>query len=508
MNDAEREERTDFVIAEMGLTHVAETLVGNSENKGISGGERKRLAIAVELVTNPSLLFLDEPTSGLDSANALRVVRTLAHLAKREKKTIVFSIHQPASQLFALFDTVHLLAKGRLIYSGPSSRMLSFFTDSLRFNLPDDSKHFNPADYVIHQITAIDDMDHLDRIAEANRAIAAIPEPSDPEHIRDFKNSLNSDPTKFVKAPPGEPPNESTVLLMNTEESHAQSLLIGAYPQPFIIQCVYLSMRSLKASWRSKVILVQYATAILTGLVLGGLYFQLSLYTTGVQNRTGVILFVVVLLSVLSLTSIDTFLKTRNIYLREKNGGYFSSVAFFTSLTLADVLVLRLIPPLLTALSMYWMVGLHAGAAHFLWFAALLFLTSFCSTALCLLISSAVKTVALGNLVAILVLVFSILFSGLLLNFNSIPYFFWLRYLSFVNFSFEALMINELVDLTLIAKVPGEGGAGLPVNGAYYLAILGLDPENFYMDVYLLIGYGIALYAAAFGFLLAVKEKR
>jgi ABC-type multidrug transport system ATPase subunit len=85
--------------------------------RGISGGEKKRLSIAIEILTRPHLLFLDEPTSGLDSASAFFVIQTLRNIA-RDGRTIISSIHQPSSEVFALFDDLFLLSGGETVYFG------------------------------------------------------------------------------------------------------------------------------------------------------------------------------------------------------------------------------------------------------------------------------------------------------------------------------------------------------------------------------------------------------
>lgn len=104
-------------IMELGLQDCADRVIGNWHLRGISGGEKKRLSIALEILTRPHLLFLDEPTSGLDSASAFFVVQTLRNIA-RDGRTVISSIHQPSSEVFALFDDLFLLSGGETVYFG------------------------------------------------------------------------------------------------------------------------------------------------------------------------------------------------------------------------------------------------------------------------------------------------------------------------------------------------------------------------------------------------------
>ena len=102
-------------------------MIGSIDVKGISGGERRRLAFACELITNPSLLFCDEPTSGLDSFMALSIVDTMQKLAQ-QGKTIICTIHQPSSEVFSKFDRLCLLSEGRMAYMGETTKALEFFS--------------------------------------------------------------------------------------------------------------------------------------------------------------------------------------------------------------------------------------------------------------------------------------------------------------------------------------------------------------------------------------------
>ena len=111
----------DELINDFGLQKCQNTYVGGKFVKGISGGEKKRVCIAVEVVTKPDLLILDEPTSGLDSYMANNVIKVFNRLAKKEGKTIVFTIHQPSYKIFTELDRLILLDKGEVIYQGMSS---------------------------------------------------------------------------------------------------------------------------------------------------------------------------------------------------------------------------------------------------------------------------------------------------------------------------------------------------------------------------------------------------
>ena len=103
--------KVNDMIESLGLTKCRHTYIGNHLMKGLSGGERKRTAIAVEMITDPKILFLDEPTSGLDSFNAHKIVKLLISQARRGKN-IIATIHQPSSNTFALFDKLILLMEG------------------------------------------------------------------------------------------------------------------------------------------------------------------------------------------------------------------------------------------------------------------------------------------------------------------------------------------------------------------------------------------------------------
>ncbi|XP_019420525.1 PREDICTED: ABC transporter G family member 11-like isoform X2 [Lupinus angustifolius] len=132
MSKGEKKERADFIIREMGLQETINTRIGGWGCKGISGGQKRRVSICIEILTQPKLLFLDEPTSGLDSAASYYVMRSIATLQKKDniQRTVIASIHQPSTEVFQLFSNLCLLSSGTVVYFGPASAASEFFTSS------------------------------------------------------------------------------------------------------------------------------------------------------------------------------------------------------------------------------------------------------------------------------------------------------------------------------------------------------------------------------------------
>lgn len=125
------------ILSSLNLNH-RRNVVANK----LSGGERKRLSIALELVANPTIFFLDEPTSGLDDVTAAQCIKLLKDLAK-QGRTVVCTIHQPSAAVFGLFDQIFILAQGMCVYQGTPQALVPLLSH-LNFNCPN---YYNPADY-------------------------------------------------------------------------------------------------------------------------------------------------------------------------------------------------------------------------------------------------------------------------------------------------------------------------------------------------------------------------
>jgi ABC-type multidrug transport system ATPase subunit len=149
MTTAQKHERAEEVLLKLGLKDCADNLIGSDLIKGISGGEKRRVSIAVQILTDPRVLLLDEPTSGLDAFTASSIMEVLQGLSN-EGRTLILTIHQSRSDIFKQFGTVLLLARGGSpVYAGNAVGMLPHF-DGLGFPCPTTT---NPADFALDLIT-------------------------------------------------------------------------------------------------------------------------------------------------------------------------------------------------------------------------------------------------------------------------------------------------------------------------------------------------------------------
>jgi ABC-type multidrug transport system ATPase subunit len=150
LTEEQIENRCRRIMKTMNLMDCENTLVGNGQfKKSISGGQKKRLAIGVELLSDPQILIFDEPTSGLDSHNALIIVNLLKKLAKEQHKVIIATLHQPSSLMFQNLDLLYLIKDGGCVYNGRANQIIDYM-GRLGINI---NYRMNPADFFMLEMS-------------------------------------------------------------------------------------------------------------------------------------------------------------------------------------------------------------------------------------------------------------------------------------------------------------------------------------------------------------------
>ncbi|NXK59823.1 ABCG5 protein, partial [Sylvietta virens] len=142
--------KVDAVMAELSLSHIANKIIGSQNVVGISGGERRRVSLAAQLLQDPKVMLLDEPTTGLDCRTANQLVLLLSELAHRDR-IVILTIHQPRSELFKLFDKIAIMSFGEMVFCGNPMEMITFFSDC-GYSCPEQS---NPFDFYV-DLTSVD----------------------------------------------------------------------------------------------------------------------------------------------------------------------------------------------------------------------------------------------------------------------------------------------------------------------------------------------------------------
>lgn len=153
-------QKSRYMLIDEILKMLNLSLAKNTRVSQLSGGQRKRLSIALELIDNPPIMFLDEPTTGLDSLASIQCISTLKTLAKRGR-TIICTIHQPSAMIYEMFDHIYLVVDGYCLYRSSPGNTIGYFTQQ-GFQCP---QYYNPADYMLELVTG-EYGDHMEKLTE------------------------------------------------------------------------------------------------------------------------------------------------------------------------------------------------------------------------------------------------------------------------------------------------------------------------------------------------------
>ncbi|KAJ2895452.1 (ABC) transporter, partial [Coemansia aciculifera] len=211
-------------------------------------------------------------------------------------------------------------------------------------------------------------------------------------------------------------------------------------------QFTVLSARIFRNLYRDPTLmLANYALSVFIGLMCGFLFYQLDNTVQGVQNRLGLLMFVLAFYGFGTTTSLLVFSEERLLYLRERANAYYDPLAYFLAKVTFDLIPLRVVPPLLLTLIAYPMTGMAATWPQFVKFFSTLVLFNLTVASQMFFIGLLAEELVVSNFLASIMLLFSLLFGGLILNKESIPAIIQpLSRISTFNLAYEALAINEL----------------------------------------------------------------
>ncbi|KAN0116941.1 ABC efflux transporter [Hyaloscypha variabilis] len=308
MSKEEKIQRAEDLIIQMGLGHCADHFVGGKLKKGISGGEKRRVSIAIQILADPLVLLLDEPTSGLDVWTASSVLDVLRALAD-EGRTIIMTAHQCRSDAFESFDRVLLLTRGGSVaYSGDGGNILPHFS-TLGF---DCGLHTNPADFILDLITV--DLQRQEREDLSRRRVGQL--------LKVWENA---------KCCP-------TVTCTTVEEPESEMKDLKQTGDSFLnIFTLVLKRSALNISRNQETVIARTSNVIGMAIVFALFFSPLQSNAEAVQTRMGFIQIATSFCIIGMLQNVAVYPTERDIFYREFSDNCYGVLTFLTSYTILEL---------------------------------------------------------------------------------------------------------------------------------------------------------------------------
>ncbi|KAF8101038.1 hypothetical protein N665_0211s0027 [Sinapis alba] len=497
-----RKEISDIVeatITDMGLQECSDRSIGNWHMRGISGGEKKRLSIALEVLTKPSLLFLDEPTSGLDSASAFFVVQILRNIASNGK-TVISSIHQPSGEVFALFDDLLLLSGGETVYFGEAKFATKFFGEA---GFPCPSRR-NPSDHFLRCVNS--DFDGITATLVESRRIhdssfslyqetSNTLDPLDNMPTAEIRTTLvrKFKCSEYVVASRARIQEITSIKGLVTERNNGSQT--SWWKQLRILtQRSFINMsRDLGYYW------IRIGVYILLSLCVGSVFFNIGRNHTKVMNTAACGGFMAGFMTIMSIGGFQSFIEEMKVFSRERLNGHYG-VAVYTVSNFFSSLPFIILMCLGTTSITNYMVKFQPAASHF-FYSCLDLICAIATVESCMMmIASMVPNFLMGVIIGAGYIGVMVLSAGFFRLFPDLPMVFWRYPVSYLNYGAWALQgafKNEMIGieydhpLPLVPKMKGE---------LILETILGINPaQSKWLDLgvvmMILIAYRLLFFA-------------
>ncbi|TMW54952.1 hypothetical protein Poli38472_014723 [Pythium oligandrum] len=450
-----RDLRVETVLDNMGLRNCQHTLVGSLFHKGLSSGQKRRLSIAIELLSNPSILLLDEPTSGLDSAGAYGVVQCLVDLCLEWNKTVVLTIHQPSSACYSLFSHTLVLAEGKSVYAGRAERAVDHFA-SLGYVC---SIYSNPAEHMLSLVNRdFDGHADVDELAQGY-ARSPIAQAVALQITMDWRDASNF------------------------PEIRADAGMTSGFAQFLVLlrRNALIAVRNPGMYW------IRLAMYIMLSLLIGTVYLRSNKDITDL-HRAAMIFYLQAFLIFMSVAVIPFFIEQRFTFVRERMNHslrVWSFVAANFVASLPGIFVISIVSSTI--------VIALTGLQRFPMFLLNIFLTLVSAESFMCVISALVPNYVAGIALGAGFYGMFMVVEGFMVPINALPvYWLWLHYAAFHSYSYAALMHDHFSSI----DTP---------SGYAILSDYGLVDVDIMRNMLILVTYTIAL-QVIFGILMRYRH--
>lgn len=436
LSKRKKKARVQALIDQLGLRSAAKTVIGDEGHRGVSGGERRRVSIGIDIIHDPIVLFLDEPTSGLDSTSAFMVVKVLQRIAQ-SGSIVIMSVHQPSYRILGLLDRLIFLSRGQTVYSG-SPLNLPLFFEEFGHPIPENE---NKTEF------ALDLIRELEETPEGTKSLV--------EFNKSWHRKMNSgnnfagNRNLSLKAAISASVSRGKLVSGATSNSTLTSSSVPTFANPFWIEMIVIAKRSMTNSRRMPELFgIRLGAVVVTGVILATIFLHLDDSPKGVQERVGFFAFAMSTTFYTCAEAIPVFLQDRYIFMRETAYNAYRRSSYVLAQSIIAVPALIVLSLAFAAIT-FWAVGLAGGISGFFFFFFTILASFWAGSSFVTFLSGVVSHVMLGFTVVVAILAYFLLFSGFFITRDRIPlYWIWFHYISLVKYPYEAVLQNEFSDPT------------------------------------------------------------
>ncbi|KAI3631410.1 hypothetical protein MIR68_010900 [Amoeboaphelidium protococcarum] len=447
-------ERADYqqlvtqVMHELDLSECADTIIGDSLQRGVSGGQRRRTSVAIQCLQKCSVIFLDECTSGLDAYMALHLVQVLKRLAV-DGHTIVMSIHQPRRDIFDLLDNVVLLSQGSLCYAGATTEVASYF-DSLGLKCPVEQ---NIADFIV-DCSSIDSTSPLME-EQSQVRVKMLTDQWKQSQLDKVTHADSETDTKKQKSL--DAANKGALQQQDSTKNH-RSFIIKFFDKTMILTS--RGFVNLKRDFLGT--FGMFMADVLIAVLMGLIFYQLPVSADGIRSRAGAAYAVSGLKPYLYLIlDIYRLSDEMRIFDRERKDSFYGVCSYLTSSFIVNFLPRSLSHVAFTTI-MFFLTDLRPvfGWIFFMRYTAVNLMHSWLLISMAWAAISISRDFSVSSLIANTFVSFLTLSCGFFINTADLPvYVAWIRYISSFWYTYRASLSAALTDVDFAS--PGDGNAFL-----------------------------------------------
>lgn len=439
LSKSRKKARVQALIDQLGLQNAAGTVIGDEGHRGVSGGERRRVSIGIDIIHDPIILFLDEPTSGLDSTSAFMVVKVLQRIA-HSGSIVVMSIHQPSYRIMSLLDRLIFLSHGNTVFSGSPANLPKFFAE-FGHPIPENE---NRTEFALDLIRELEGTPGGTKsMVEFNKSWEAKQQSS----ILQNRDVTWTGPKPSLKDAISASVSRGKLVSGGSGGDSSQVASVPTFANPLWMEMLVISKRSLTNSRRMPELFgIRFGAVMVTGIILATMFHHLDNSPKGVQERLGFFAFAMSTTFYTCAEAIPVFLQERYIFMRETAYNAYRRSSYVLAHAIISVPSLVILS-LAFAATTFWPVGLAGGFSGFMFFFFAVLASFWAGSSFVTFLSGVVSHVMLGFTIVVAILAYFLLFSGFFISRDRIPlYWIWFHYLSLVKYPYESVLQNEFDD--------------------------------------------------------------